>query len=170
MTLDNFKKCIYLAYQKDEVSKEAIMKMNELALSHGLKADFSVEGLDKVEQPNLVFFGASEKSLKIIEEKQPKLTIIVPTWNRSDFLCRCVDSILQQSYQNIEIIIINDCSTDNTSEVVKEKYGKNKKIIYIENETNLGPGGNRQKAYLVSSGEYVIFADDDDYYFEPDLI
>ena len=41
--------------------------------------------------------------------------------------------------------------------------------MYIENETNLGPGGNRQKAYLVSTGEYVVFADDDDYYIDPDF-
>lgn len=169
MILENFKKCLYLAYQKNEVSKEAVLKINELALSHGLQANFSVDGLEKIEQPNLVFYGATEKGLKLLDEKQPKLSIIVPTWNRAEFLQRCVDSILGQSYQNIEIIIINDCSTDNTTEVVKEKYGKNKKVVYIENETNLGPGGNRQKAYLVSTGEYIIFADDDDYYFEPEF-
>lgn len=169
MVLENFKECLYEAYQRDEISKEAVSKINELCINHALKTKFSVDGLKKIEQPNLVFRGATEKGLKTVEEKKPKLSIIVPTWNRAAFLCRCVDSILEQSYENCEIIIINDCSADNTSEAVREKYGKNEKVIYIENETKLGPGANRQKAYFASTGEFVIFADDDDYYFEPEF-
>lgn len=169
MNLQAYKKCLYEAYQRGEVSVEAVEQMNELCESYGLPEKFSVVDLERVEQPNLLFHGASEESINRVRENEPKITVIVPTYNRSDFLCRCVDSILAQRYENIEVIIINDCSTDNTTEVVNEKYGKNKKVIYIENETNLGPGGNRQKAYLVSTGEYIIFADDDDYYFEPEF-
>lgn len=169
MVLENFKKLIFLEYQKENISKTAVEKINELARNHGVSADFSVDSLQKVTQPDLVFNGPSKKSLDLITKKQPRISVIIPTWNRSELLCRCVDSILKQTYENIEIIIINDCSTDNTTEVVKEKYGKNKKIIYIENEINLGPGENRQKAYLIANGEYIVFADDDDYYFEPEF-
>jgi len=167
MNLFDFKKVLYTAYQKNEVSEYAINKIKNLCELHKIPNDISIRGLEKIDQPNLVFHGPSEESIALVKDRQPKISVIVPTYNRSDFLCRCVDSILEQDYENIEIIIINDCSTDNTTEVVKAKYGNNDKVIYIENETNLGPGGNRQKAYLVSTGEYIVFADDDDYYFEP---
>ena len=169
MVIESFKKCLYEAFQRNEVSTAAVSKMNELCETYGLSERFDVEFLEKIEQPNLVFYGATEKSIAQVKNAEPRISIIVPTYNRVDFLCRCVDSILEQNYNNIEIIIINDCSTDNTTEVVTAKYGNNSKVVYIENETNLGPGGNRQKAYLVSTGEYVIFADDDDYYFEPEF-
>ncbi len=169
MNIEAFKKCLYEAYQRNEVSEAAIAKMNELCVAYDLPTTFCVDDLEKIEQPNLVFYGASEESIKAVRENEPKISIIVPTYNRVDFLCRCVDSILEQNYNNIEIIIINDCSTDNTTEVVTQKYGNNPKVVYIENETNLGPGGNRQKAYLVSKGEFIVFADDDDYYFEPEF-
>ncbi len=167
MKIEDFKKILNIAYQKEEVSISVIEAINDLCKKYEINETFFAFPYNKIEQPNLVFNGPSEKSLSVVKEKQPKISVIVPTYNRSDFLCRCVDSILEQDYQNLEIIIINDCSTDNTSEVVKSKYGSNNKVIYIENETNLGPGGNRQKAYLVSKGEYIIFADDDDFYFEP---
>ncbi len=169
MNFEKFNACLCEAYRRGEVSLAAISGMNKLCSEYGLGGSFDVEGLAAVEQPNLIFHGPSDAGLRMVDEKQPKITVIVPTYNRSDFLCRCVDSTLAQSYENIEIIIINDCSTDNTSEVVAAKYGNNKRVVYIENETNLGPGGNRQKAYLVSTGEYVVFADDDDYYFDPEF-
>ncbi len=169
MVIEAFKKCLYEAYQNGNVSKEAIAKMNELCEEYEIPTRFNVDGLGLVEQPDLLFHGASDESVNFVRNNEPKISVIVPTYNRVDFLCRCVDSILAQNYNNIEIIIINDCSTDNTTEVVNQKYGNNSKVIYIENETNLGPGGNRQKAYLISSGEYIVFADDDDYYFEPEF-
>lgn len=169
MFLFDFKKRLYLAYQKNEVSEETISRIAALCEKYDLPSDFSVEGLEKIEQPNLLFHGATEKAWDMLKERTPKISIIIPTYNRSDFLCRCVDSVLMQNYDNIEVIIIDDCSTDNTTEVVSEKYGSNKKVIYIKNEKNLGPGGNRQKAYLVSTGEYVVFADDDDYYFDSEF-
>ncbi len=169
MNFENFKRNLYTAYKKEEVSKKFIEGLNKLCEEQGLDNNFVAFEFEKQEQPNLVFHGPSDKNLKALEKKQPKISVIIPSYNRSAFLCRCIDSILEQNYDNLEIIIINDCSTDDTAEVVKERYGKNKKIVYVENETNLGPGGNRQKAYNVATGEYVVFADDDDFYLEPDF-
>lgn len=167
MKIEDFKKTLYIAYQKEDVSSNFINSVNKLCKQYQINETFSEFTYNKIEQPNLIFNGPSERALNLMKEKQPKISIIVPTYNRSEFLIRCVDSVLEQDYENLEIIIINDCSTDNTSEVVKSKYGNNNKVVYIENETNLGPGGNRQKAYLKSKGEYIIFADDDDFYIEP---
>ena len=116
---------------------------------------------------NLVFYGAKEEFLQTAQKEQPKITVIIPTYNRSEMLCKCVDSVLMQRYQNIEIIIIDDCSTDNTQSLIENRYKEEARVHYVRNDKNLGPGGNRQKAYNMSSGEYIIFADDDDYYFEP---
>ena len=169
MIFDDFRKCLYHAYTRKEISDSAVIGVNELCMTYGLPSLLPVLKLSKVEQPDLVFRGASEDGLARVKSASPKISVIIPTYNRSEFLCRCVDSVLRQDYDNVEIIIINDCSTDNTADVVKEKYSNNSKVVYIENETNLGPGGNRQKAYLASTGEYVIFADDDDYYFDDEF-
>lgn len=169
MDIANFKNYLYTACKKGEVSKNAIFQLNKLASENGFCKEFFHFDDESFHQESLVFNGPTKQSMDKLKQVKPKISIIVPTWNRSKFLCRCVDSILAQNYENIEIIIINDCSTDNTTDVVKAKYGNNKKIEYIENQTNLGPGGNRQKAYLVASGEYIVFADDDDYYIEPEF-
>jgi Glycosyltransferases involved in cell wall biogenesis len=99
-------------------------------------------------------------------KKECLISIIIPTYNRADFLLECIESILNQRYSNIEIIIIDDCSTDKTKEIIEEKYNGNIKIKYYKNDTNKGPGYNRKFGYLKSKGEYIIFCDDDDYYID----
>ena len=93
-----------------------------------------------------------------------KITVIIPTHNRLEQLTKCIESILNQTYKNVEIIIIDDASSDET----KTYFSKinNHKIKYIRNKKNLGVGLSRQKGYNLSSGHYVIFCDDDDYYID----
>ena len=59
------------------------------------------------------------------------ISIIIPVYNVEKYIKRCVDSLLNQTYKNIEIILINDGSTDNTIRIIKENYRKNKNIILI---------------------------------------
>ncbi len=93
-----------------------------------------------------------------------KISVIIPTYNRRKQLDVCISSILSQSYHNIEIIIIDDCSNDDT----KEKYQMylDKRVKYYRNIKNLGVGLNRNKGLLLSTGDLVIFCDDDDYYID----
>lgn len=104
-----------------------------------------------------------EKLIKVKNGLQ-KITIIIPTYNRLFQLNECIDSIMKQTYQNFEIIIIDD-STNNDTKNVYENHA-DKRIKYLKNKKNLGMGLNRQKGYLLAKGDYVIFCDDDDYYID----
>lgn len=94
------------------------------------------------------------------------ISVIIPAFNRKEMLTRAVDSVLAQDYPRIEIIIINDCSTDGTREYLAALSGARANVKVIHNETHMDPGSSRRLGYLASSGEYIIFLDDDDYYFD----
>lgn len=99
-----------------------------------------------------------------IQKNTSKISIIIPTHNRFEQLSELISSIFSQTYQNFEIILIDDVSSDETSEI----YGNyhDKRLKYYRNHENLGPGLNRQKGYNLSTGDYIIFSDDDDYFLD----
>ncbi len=89
------------------------------------------------------------------------LSVIIPVYNVKPYLKRCIDSVLNQTYQNIEIILINDGSTDGSKEICEE-YAKNKKVIFID-QINRGQAAARNRGLDVASGDYIGFLDSDDY-------
>lgn len=97
-----------------------------------------------------------------------KVSIIVPVYNAEKFIKRCVESILNQTYKNIEIILINDGSNDNSLKIINyydEKYDN----IYSYTQKNQGPGKTRNRGIDLSTGDYITFIDADDY-IEKDYI
>ncbi|NIZ47400.1 glycosyltransferase family 2 protein [Entomospira nematocerorum] len=90
------------------------------------------------------------------------LSIIVPFYRVELFLDRCLNSIIQQSYQNLEIILIDDCSPDNSITIAREYAARDSRIKIIEHPQNLGLGGARNSGLAVATGEYVWFVDSDD--------
>ncbi len=93
--------------------------------------------------------------------KNEKISVIISTYNRENYLKVAIESVLSQTYNNYEIIVIDDCSQDNTKAVVENI--KSKKIIYHRNEKNKGCGLSRKYALdKYATGKYVIFLDDDD--------
>lgn len=90
-----------------------------------------------------------------------KISIIIPTYNNAKYLVRCIDSILNQTYKNIEIIIVDDGSTDNTKDILKKYDYKSINYIY---QKNRGVSSARNKGLQNSSGEYIMFLDSDDFY------
>jgi glycosyltransferase involved in cell wall biosynthesis len=90
----------------------------------------------------------------------PKISVIVPTYNRAELLRSAVTSILNQTCQDFEIIVVDDASNDNTEEVVNRF--NNKKIKYIHHEINKGEAGARNTGILNSNAAYIAFLDDDD--------
>ena len=93
-----------------------------------------------------------------------RVTVIVPVYNAENYLARCLDSLLDQTYQDYEIICVNDCSTDNSADVLdlyKSHYPD--KITVIDNKINCGPGRSRDYAVSIAHGEYISFVDSDDY-------
>ena len=94
------------------------------------------------------------------------ISVVVPTFNRKEMLAKAVDSVLAQDYPKIEIIIINDCSTDGTFEYLTALSDAHDNIKIIHNETHKDPGYSRRLGYIASRGEYITFLDDDDYYID----
>ena len=91
-----------------------------------------------------------------------KITVIVPVYNIENYLNKCLDSILKQTYQNLEIIVVNDGSTDNSGEICQEYAQKDSRIIYIEKE-NGGQSEARNMGLDRMTGSYVTFVDSDDW-------
>lgn len=91
-----------------------------------------------------------------------EVSIIVPIYNKEKHLKRCIDSILNQTLKNIEIILVNDGSTDNSLEICKN-YARTDSRIKIINKKNEGVSKARNDGILASSGSYVGFVDADDY-------
>lgn len=101
-----------------------------------------------------------------------QVTIIVPVYKAEKFIERCVNSLLNQDFESIEYIFINDCTPDKSFEIVKQISSKSIRkndIILLENETNLGVGKTRRKGMLSAKGKYVIQIDADDW-IEPNMI
>ena len=98
-----------------------------------------------------------------------KISVIVPIYNVAEYLPKCIESILGQTYKDLEIILVNDGSTDNSGQIAKEFATKDSRIILI-NKANGGQSTARNAALDIASGDYIAFIDSDDYisqnYFE----
>ena len=97
-----------------------------------------------------------------------KITVIVPVYNVENYLNKCLDSLINQTYKNLEIIVINDGSTDNSGEICQEYAQKDNRIIYVEQE-NGGLSDARNAGLERMTGSYVTFVDSDDW-VEPDYV
>lgn len=100
-------------------------------------------------------------------KNEEKITVIIPTYNRAHLIKRSIDSVLNQTHKNIELIIMDDASTDNTEEVVKEI--KDDRIKYIKLKKNSGACEARNIAIKKAEGKYIAFQDSDDV-FRPEKL
>lgn len=91
-----------------------------------------------------------------------KVSIIVPVYNCDKYLNKCIDSILNQTYRNFELILINDGSTDESLEICKERSLEDNRIIVI-NKKNGGVSSARNEGLKIATGDYLLFIDGDDY-------
>ena len=91
---------------------------------------------------------------------QPKISVLMPVYNCEKFLKKAIDSILNQTFDNFEYIIINDGSTDNTLNIIKSY--KDKRIKIINNSKNLGISRSLNKGIRQAKGEYIARHDSDD--------
>lgn len=93
-----------------------------------------------------------------------KVSVIVPVYNVEDYLGRCLDSLINQTFRDYEIICINDCSPDNSADVLRNYQFEYPDLIKVyQNEENMGLGKTREKALTLAKGEYILFIDSDDY-------
>ncbi|NHM29991.1 glycosyltransferase family 2 protein [Neobacillus terrae] len=157
--------------QNEKENLETLLKLafeiiegntSEKVLSFFLKKQFGFSSIE-VEEVISNLREDAEKHVTFVNS-YPKISIIITTYNRKDYLYQAINSILEQNYPNKEIIVIDDNSSDGTDELMKEKFEKESRVIYIRKEKNCGPGNNRREAFeSFADGEYTLFLDDDDY-------
>jgi len=94
----------------------------------------------------------------------PIVSVVVATYNREKYVKKAIESVLSQTYKNIELIIIDDGSTDKTPEIIFEFLKKDQRIIILKNEINLGLTKSLNKAIGSAKGKYIARLDDDDYW------
>jgi glycosyltransferase involved in cell wall biosynthesis len=98
------------------------------------------------------------------------VSVNITTYNREKLLPRCLDSVLSQSYENMEIIIVDDCSNDNSKGVIEAYQKKDSRIKYIRHDTNKKNATARNTAWQNSKGYYIAFMDDDDEWIDKDKL
>lgn len=95
--------------------------------------------------------------------QSPKFSIIVPMYNVEKFIVRALESAINQSFKDIEIICVDDCGQDKSIEIAKEFAKKDERIKIVQNERNLGTFATRNNGALSAKGEYLLFLDSDDF-------
>ena len=89
----------------------------------------------------------------------PVISVIIPTYNRAEMVCRCVKSVLDSDWPDLEVVVVDDCSPDDTKNRLAEHFGE--KITYLRNAKNSFQAVSRNNGARVASGEFLFFLDDD---------
>lgn len=93
----------------------------------------------------------------------PLVSVVIPIYNSEPYLERCLESILNQHYSNIEIVLVNDGSTDKSQEICQDYVGRNPDRIRLLNQPNQGASIARKNGILAARGTYIVFMDSDDF-------
>lgn len=102
--------------------------------------------------------------------QQPLVSVTIATFNRSNLLKRCLESVFKQNYENLEIVVVDDGSTDDTGLVMQEFMRKDSRVKYVRQKKNRGVAYAKKKAFEECNGEYVAFLDDDDEWIDPEKL
>lgn len=95
--------------------------------------------------------------------KNPQISIIIPVYNSAEHISRTLDSLLEQTFPEIEIIVLDDASADNTLQVVQQYAAADKRTKVISDGINQGPGNRRNQGISLAKGKYVMLVDGDDW-------
>ena len=90
-----------------------------------------------------------------------RISVVVPTYNRADMVVECVRSVLDTGWPNLEVIVVDDCSPDDTRGAVAAAFGKDCRVVYVKNERNSQAAYSRNHGASVATGDYILFLDDD---------
>ena len=99
----------------------------------------------------------------------PEISVVIPVYNTAAYLQECVDSVLEQTFQDFEIIIVDDASTDDSLALCRRLYGDHPKVTILHHERNRTVGGARNTGLGAARGKYIAFIDSDDLYV-PDAL
>ena len=138
-------------YWKNQIDLEIEKSRDEVRNSKSLKISF-------------------ENKIDFLKRENPKISIIITIYNQDYYINELYAHIQQQDFKDFEIIFVDDCSTDNTSLVIKDLMENDKRIIYLKNEVNKRQYYSKAIGILNSKGEYILSIDPDDYLLNNILI
>lgn len=92
----------------------------------------------------------------------PEISVVMPVYNAEKYLNEAIDSVLNQTYSNFELIILNDKSTDSSKAIIESYLAKDSRIVFIDKETNVGPANLRNEGFDLARGTYIALLDADD--------
>ena len=95
--------------------------------------------------------------------KSDMISVVTTCYNLEDYIEDCLVSLINQSYENLELIVVNDCSTDNSLSIIKKIADKDSRIKIINNDINLGAGKSRKIGIESANGDYIMLVDGDDW-------
>lgn len=96
------------------------------------------------------------------QEQKIKVSILTPAYNAADYIAETIESVLAQSYKDFEYIVCDDCSTDNTLNIIRKYASRDPRIAVIRNEVNLGIARTRNRLLEHASGQYIVWQEADD--------
>lgn len=98
------------------------------------------------------------------------ISVVVPVYNTECYLSQCLDSILSQTYKNLEVIVVNDASPDNSLSIIKRYQSLDSRIVLIDKQMRGGVDAARFSAIDVASGRWIVFVDSDDWLIDKDIL
>lgn len=104
-----------------------------------------------------------------MDEMQPKVSVITPAWNSEKYILQTIESVQRQTYTNWEMIIVDDCSTDRTCEIVEAVSQTDPRVRLLKQETNGGAGKARTRAMRNAEGRFIAYLDADDIWHQEKL-
>ena len=93
--------------------------------------------------------------------EHPSISVVIPTFNRAEMVCDCVASVLATRYPALEVIVVDDCSPDDTGAKIAARFGGDFRVRYHRNGVNRQLGGSRNVGASLARGKYLLFIDDD---------
>lgn len=142
-------------------------KNYEGALSEYRKFAKKYPALARIIQANILLCNARMKADNMqigMNKRRPLISVIIPVHNVENYMCQCLDSVLSQTLQNIEVIVVDDGSSDKSAAILDDYSKRDSRIVFIHNSTASGNSGTpRNQALARATGEYVAFVDSDDW-------
>jgi glycosyltransferase involved in cell wall biosynthesis len=139
--------------------RDIMKKVNKIKLQEILKSSSSV--LETFAKSVIQSINQKIKEKYTIDNQ--KVSVIIPNYNNELFIEKCINSILANTWENIEVIFVDDVSTDNSLEIVKSKFSDNPKVRIYVNHTNMGAYYSRNKGIILANGTYILNVDGDDF-------
>ena len=139
---------------KNSTKLKNISLINEIIYLHNIGKEINIYKDISISNINLIDF---------YDVSHPKLSLIITIYNQENYILKFYSCILKQSLKEIEIIFIDDNSTDRSSQIINKLMKRDKRIVYIRNKYNEGQFYSRNKAVLFSRGKYVLIVDPDDF-------